>query len=439
MKLFLGVFKNAKTRYTVIVIGLCAIFAVYWNFGRSVANVASYDVTASEFIIDLNEAGETKAHSSMTVSTPRLRGQLQITKLAEEGSIVKKGDFLVQFDTAEFARKLEEEKNKLIEAQAELDSKQAQQKSKMAQLVSSFKTQEYSHRLSQLNLEKMKYEASAKQEEAKLNMKKADIALEQAKESIETQKVIDAAELQQAKIKIRQAEIELEKAEKQLNDATLSAPGPGLVVYEKIWGGSGMAKVKVGDTPWRGQGILSIPDLSKMQVKTAINEVDVSKIREGQEVIVHLDAHAEDTYYGTVTEIANLARTEKGEDNSAKVFDVTISIKEADAKVKPGMSASCQIIIDRIDSVLSIPLQSVFEKEDTTVCYVFDPNPKMLKIEVGPKNKNYIVVKKGLKAGDQITLWDPTEKIQNIGSELKEPTKAKSKKNGSNNMFIIGG
>jgi len=431
-------FKFMKKRYFIGFFGVVCFLMVYWFSDSGTADIAFTDVSTGEFIIDLNTTGELKAHKNVVVQVPReFRRSLQIIKLAPEGTMVKENDFLVQFDSGEFQKQLEEKKNELKNAEAELQSLVATQRSNMAQLTASLETQRYSHRQAEISLSQMKYEAKIKQEQKEIEMKKADIALVQAEEKIKAQKVIDEAERKKAKLKIRQAKLEVEKIEGYIEACTMTAPTQGLVVYEKIWGPNGRQKVKVGDTPWRGQGIISIPDLSVMQVETKVNEVNISKVKNGQEVIIKLDSHPDVTYYGTITDIANLARSEGKDESKVKVFDVTVTIKEKDERLKPGMSASCQIITDRIENTLFIPLQSVFEKDGKTVVYVMDPGPKMREVELGPKNSDFVVITKGLEAGEKVTLRDPTVQLEEIGKNPQEKQTSKSNGGSSSGDFII--
>jgi len=442
-RIFRYITGTKKRVYILVLLIISALVLSYLGYGSTTPDIAYFEAEKGEFIIDIKTTGELQAHQSISIKAPSGRrrwSRLQIIKMAPEGSIVKKGDFLIQFDTSDLEKELDSKLDELSNAKADLRSIKANQESNMAQLVAAFESQKYSHQLQKINLEKMKYEAEVRQEEAKLNMKKADIALEQAKEKIEAQKIIDKAELKKAELKVKQIQLEIDKIKEQIQSATITAPEGGLVVYEKIWGPNGRQKVKVGDTPWSGQAIMSIPDLSTMQVKTQVNEVDISRVRTEQEVIINLDALPDLTYYGTVTEVANLARskTENTESN-VKVFDVIVTIENTDENIKPGMSASCTIITDKIDSVVYVPLTSVFEKEGKTVVYVMDPSPKEREVAVGSKNSNFIIIKKGIMPGEKVTLRDPTLPLEELGTSPKEkPSRSKPKSSGERTIIRIG-
>ena len=191
-----------------------------------------------------------------------------------------------------------------------------------------------------------------------------------------------------------------------------------MAVLQKMYGPNGPEKVKIGSTPYRGMEVVSIPDLSVMQVKTQVNEIDVSRVKVGQQAIITLDALEGPTFYGTVTNVATLARTERGSD--IKIFDVEVTIDGQDPRLKPGMTAQCKIVTQKIDDRLFVPLEAVFDKEDTTVVFVktggFDRRP----VKVGPKNSDYIIIEDGIAAGEEVALRDPTLPLEDLGVGGKE-------------------
>ena len=204
------------------------------------------------------------------------------------------------------------------------------------------------------------------------------------------------------------------------------------MVYGKVWKGSGPEKIRVGDEIWGGVNIISLPDLSRMQVKTYVNEVDVDKLQIGQPTTIKLDALPEPTFNGKITSIASLGREKEGEKN-VKVFDITVEIEEEDERLKPGMTATAEVIIETIpprpqtqtDSIqtkasdeivaesapmpLYIPLDAVFERDGRTVVYrIVDGQPQEAVVVLGKRNQDYVVIEDGLIPGDRVTLRDPT-------------------------------
>ncbi len=389
------------------VAALLLVFVIYKKTLGSVPDVATASARFGDFVIDINQSGELYAVKSVSVGVPaKVRGSLRVVALAEDGTMVQKGDFLVQFDTAEASQELEDRRNEYESALADLASLQASNRSTMAQLNTAFETEQYSFEQAKLRYEQMKYEALSKQREQELSLKKATLSLEQAQRKIESQEIINKADLTKTNLKVRQARLRYEQKAQELNDLTLRAPIDGMVVLQEIWGANGRAKVKVGDSPYRGQTLVEIPDLATMMVKAKVNEVFISQVHPDQQAILSVDALPGQQFYGKVLRVATLASRES--DSEIKTFDVEILIDGADGRLRPGMTAQCQIITDRIKDKLFVPLESVVHKDDTTVVYIKKGGFKRREVQIGAKNSDFIVIEKGLKQGDLVALRDPT-------------------------------
>ena len=176
-----------------------------------------------------------------------------------------------------------------------------------------------------------------------------------------------------------------------------------------------------------GTVVMKIADLSKMVVRSNINEVDIAKFTLGQEGIISLDALPYESFEGKIVKIAPKASTE----NNAKVFPVEISINATGEKAKPGMTANVSIIGEKKVGVLVIPIRAVFsDDDDQDIVYLMPakgsktdaPTPKSGKpgapaptatgkatvVKLGSNDMENVEVITGIKAGDVISLTDPS-------------------------------
>jgi multidrug efflux pump subunit AcrA (membrane-fusion protein) len=143
-------------------------------------------------------------------------------------------------------------------------------------------------------------------------------------------------------------------------------------------------------------------------VKTTVSEVDVARVKVGLEAEVKLDAYPEPTFHGKVAEVGVLASTEEGNED-AKVFDVLIRINESDALLRPGMSATVRIFIDRLPDKLWAPIEAVFDRGDKYLAYEMSGSGwKEREVKLGARNDNYVVIDSGLQPGVKVALVDPT-------------------------------
>ncbi len=429
----------------IIVLGGSLFTATRFMASEEEIDFAVLQVKQGEFVISLElKGGELEAIDAKHIIAPRVRGELKIAELFPEGEQAEIGDLLVRFEETEFQKNLADREQRLETAQAELEKEQAQQRANIAVLKAEIEDQTANLRLAELQVERVKFEAIIEKEKAEISAIQAQLNHDKAVQKLESEKIINDAEIKKRELEIARAQRELDKAKKEFESLRVNAEKPGLVVYGKVWKGDGPEKIRVGDNVWGGVKVLALPDLSHMQVKTYVNEVDVDKLSVGQPVLVKLDALPEPTFHGSITTIASLGRQKEGEKN-VKVFDITVAIDEEDSRLKPGMSATSTVIIETIpprpeakpDSVIDdssiemavasepqplfIPLDAVFESNGQSVVYrIKDGVPVEQVVTLGKKNENYVVVEDGLSPDDRITLHNPTLATDDIGGLAAE-------------------
>jgi HlyD family secretion protein len=394
-------------KYVYIGVAVIIIAVGYYGvnaFFTVTRDIPTRPVTFGEFVITINTSGTIEAKRAFVLSAPRIRG-LTITWLAPEGSNVKEGDPVIRFDDTQ-------QKADVADNESELKIKQTALERARQEHTIQDKQLKLELEKAQRNYDEKKHEAPRVAEEAKLELELATLNFQAKLDQL-------VADVQKAEVEVQRAKDKLDLATKELEQTIVKAPIPGMVVYLEIWKGGTMGKVQAGDSPWPGQGLVNLPDLSEMIVKTAVSEVDASRADTGQLVDVVLDALPDKIYDGKVIKKGTLAR-KKDYNSKINVFDIDVSISQPDAQLKPGMSASCDIVVERIADVVSVPLEAVFEKEGQTVVYL--KNEKRRDVKVGRKNDMAIEIVEGLRDGDQVCLVDPTLEEKGLpGDKAKEP------------------
>jgi HlyD family secretion protein len=398
--------------YLAVVVGIIlgGYLIVNAIFTKSI-DIPTTFAQQGEFLIALNENGTVQATRAVTLSAPRIRG-LQITWLAPEGSTVKEGVEIIKFDAtqqqADFAENestLKIKKSALERAKQEYTIQEKQLKLDLEK--------------SRRNYDEKKHEAPRIAEEARLELELAELNFQAKLDQL-------TSDVEKAEVEVDRAQDKLDLASHELSQLTMKAPIPGLVVYLEIWKGGKMDKVQEGDSPWPGQGLIDIPDLGDMMVETTVSEIDANKVDTGQEVVVTLDAIPDIEFTGRVTKKSTLARR-KESGSKINVFDVEVKIIEKDERLKPGISASCRIVIERLQDIVSVPIEAVFEKEGTTLVYL--ANKKKRDVTVGQRNDMYIEITDGLQGDEEICLVDPTLEEQGLpGDKATEPELNKGRK-----------
>ncbi|MEW6194151.1 MAG: HlyD family efflux transporter periplasmic adaptor subunit [Bacteroidota bacterium] len=415
--------KPLKNRYVIIGIAVLLLILIisFAATSKSDVEIPTFTLKQEKFLVSITESGEIRAKNSISVSAPRIRGNLKIVFLIPEGTYVNPNDVVCRFDPSEAVATLRDAEAKLEIALSDKEKLIANHKASMAQMESQLKSAELSFELSKLKLEQVKFEAQSIQQQTKLEHEKNKLSFEQTKQEYESKKVINKSEMDKMEVEIKQRKSDLEKAQRDLEQLTLTAPSEGLVVYGVNWSNNGR-KFAVGDTPWGGAQIITLPDLSAMESVTNINEVDVSRIKKNQNTIVKLDAFQDSSFAGEVIDVASIGK-QKEQNSNIKVFEVIITIKSQSDILRPGMTTSNKIIINEIPNVLFIPQEAVFEKEGKKIVYKkngsgFDP----VQVELGERGEDYIIVKKGLSNEDIVALVDPTLESEETGSEGENVT-----------------
>jgi HlyD family secretion protein len=201
-----------------------------------------------------------------------------------------------------------------------------------------------------------------------------------------------------------QAQRKLEQMQDKIKQFTIFAPKKGMVIYTRNWNG----RIQEGSTvdTWGDWFVAELPDLSTMISKTYVNEIDISKVKVGQNVRIGVDAFPDKKFTGKVQTVANVG--EQLPNTNAKVFEVNILINEFDSILRPSMTSKNTILTASITNVLFVPIESVVSSDSAT--YVFKKKGgRIIKQQVvaGESNDNEIIIKAGLKEDEQVLLQPP--------------------------------
>jgi HlyD family secretion protein len=144
----------------------------------------------------------------------------------------------------------------------------------------------------------------------------------------------------------------------------VTSPMDGIVIRRPVELGD---TVTSGGNSFNGGTVLmTVADVGSMIIKAGINEVDIGKVRLEQPVKVTLDAYPKIKFAGLIKRIAPAARLEE----KVKVFDVEIAVDRQGAELRTGMTANIDVLGEKKDKVLTVPVEALFKKDDTEIVYV---------------------------------------------------------------------
>ncbi len=411
--------------YLAFPVALIICFLGYYLLFHSSEEYVTAVVQKGAFRIEVVESGVIRAVNSSSIVAPKSQTNLQIINMVPEGKTVNVGDMLIQFDPTELQKKIDDKQAELEIAIANLQKSQSQMLANRAKSVGDSESADAQYKQARLRLTQMEFEADVKKQEEQLAMRQAEISFKQAKDRIRSEAMSDSADERTLLLKIKQAQLDLDKARTDLGELTILAKQPGLVVYQEIWKGNNMSKVQVGDQPWRGMALLEIPDLSSMEVKIEVNEVDVAKIAKGQPAKVILDAFPDPPFKGHVKDVSVLARR-KESDPEVKVFDIVVAIDSSSATMKPGMSATVTIQADVIPDAVFAPIDAVEIDSASYVWRVGATGASRTKVTLGKRNDDFVVIQNGVEPGDRVRLL--SQKIKKGDQQTDQMTSQSSEK-----------
>lgn len=389
---------------------LCCVGALAVSCGKKAeTQVPEARVTKGTFYIDIYEEGEIDAVNSINIASPNIPwrfGNLKISNIVTDGDEVQAGDTVIAFDPSEVRKSILDYEDRLIVSNAELEKMLAQHELQMEELNADYEVTRISHEISRMQLESASHESEIKKREIQLNLEKADISLNRAKEQIANRRRIQAEEVKKKRLSIRQDEERLEEAHSTLNKLFVVAPSPGIAIVSRNH--STNAKYQAGDQCWSQQQLIQLPDLSKLKAKVNINEVDISQVTRGLKVQIRPDAFSDSIFTGTVATVANLAQN-KDDKSRIKVFPVEIVIDQYNKNLLPGLTVSCRIIVDEVPDVCYIPLEALHVEGDKS--FVFKKSIggyDKVEVQTGRSNSDYVIIESGIDEHDTVALTDPT-------------------------------
>lgn len=414
-----------KTLIAIVVpVTLIAALVLYSVLsGKDKEIVLETEVQYGQFNIAVMITGELQAIRETEIKAPSsLRSRnlrihrVKIQDLIPEGTVVDSGDWVATLDRSEADNSLKDILDNLEKQESEYMRTKLDTTMQLRQLRDDLINLSFAMEEAEITLEQSQFEPPATIRQAEISLEKASRAYDQASKNY-------SLKVRQAQAEMREAEINLARDRRSKNEMEavmeefdIMAPASGMVIYKKDW--NGQKRTAGSEINTWDLAVATLPDLSAMISMTYVNEIDISKLNEGQEVKIGVDAFPEKRFTGEVIEVANIGQQLPNTD--AKVFEVRIALNERDTILRPSMTTSNEVITNILDSVLFVPLEAVHANDSLT--FVYTRGGKKQIVVLGESNENNIVVELGLNKGDRLYLSIPsdTESMAYTGLELIE-------------------
>ena len=346
--------------------------------------------------------GELEAGSSVEMSTPRTESwQLTIRWMAEDATLVKAGDRVLEFDNSSFTTGLTQKRAQATEAATNFRSAR-----EIAALAIAVKEHEVAQH--KITLAKATLLANVPSDllplrtvqERKLEKARAENAVVRAEKELVADRQATALEQKVQQLALDRAKRSIEEAEKAIGELTLTAPRAGLVLVGiHPWIGR---PFKVNDTVQPGMRLMAMPDVSQpMRVRAELSDVDDGRLAVGAKGSCTLDAYPLEPIACAVVDLAPVAGNADRE-SLRRAFAVTLALSTtADDRMRPGMSVRIELATPSPPGLVLAPRGAV----------IFEAEPKLRvvggqlrAIKLGACDAQRCVIDQGAAEGDTVEL-----------------------------------
>ncbi len=272
--------KKVLVCAAILVVG-GLVFGAF-RLANSAVNFPMADVKRKEFVDYLEIKGEVKAIRSAVIAAPYGAGDLQILRLVDNATKVKKGDFLVEFDATTVKQKLAEDQSAVKSAEAEMQQSRAASRLKEEQDVTDAMTAKYDTEKARMDASKQEILSVIEGEQAKLKLADAEQKQKETEAKLKADRAAAVSDLASKQQKHDQAAFQVELDERALESLTLRAPLDGVVALQNHWQPQGSPTTfKPGDRAWPGAAIAELPDGSALKIVARVEEAERGQLKAG--------------------------------------------------------------------------------------------------------------------------------------------------------------
>jgi len=385
-----------------------------------------------QFRVEVETTGELEAKNSVKILGPQSLTNFQIwqvtiQKIVNEGTTVKKGDWVATLDRSGFQQKFTDKQIELEKANSKFVQIQLDTTLIMRQARDELINLRYAAEEKKIILQQSQFEPPATIKQDEMALDKANRAYEQAIENYKIKKNQNIEKMREVSAELRKVQGDFKNMTNVLESFEVKAPEDGMIIYEKGWDGR---PIKAGSQiqMWDPK-VASLPDLTKMISKTYVNEVDVRKVKKGQRVEVGLDAYPDKKLMGTVVQVANVG--EQRPNSDAKVFEVLVDIDGIDATLRPSMTTSNKIIASVKEKAVYVPLECL-QSEYDSITYVYKKEGARIEkqeVIIAETNANDAMILTGIAEGERLYLSTPPGYENQATRLLPEMNGKRKKKN----------
>lgn len=401
---------SGRLRVAALVAVIAAAAGGWYAVAAGDESITWTEVTVEDLVVGIDVEGTLASRDSSKLTPPQLPDvyDFKIAFMAPEGQHVERDAPVLGFDTSTLEQQLLAQQNEAEAAAKNIEKLDADLRQRIMALQLRLAEAEAALRRAELRNdvpEDLRAENEARI--AELDLRVARMEVESLKRQITSATESGASQRAALVAQRDRAQGRVHEIQSSIEQMTVSAPRAGTVIYITNWRDE---KKKVGDSVWRREQIIELPDLTRMMAQGEVDEADAGRIAEGQAVQLRLDAHPDTVYTGTIESIWRTVQRKSGSRNPLKVVRLDIALEETDtARMRPGMRFQGRVEAERLEDVVTIPASAVFPSEGGPVVYRQGMlgRPEETAVVLGTRGEGRVQVLEGLSPGERIAETRP--------------------------------
>jgi HlyD family secretion protein len=390
---------------TVLLVAVGALVALDRAVSSSPQGVSWAAAARGDLVLSAELTGTLQAIDTSVLGPPQVpeTWQFKIASLAPEGADVKTGMPVLAFDTSELEQRLDRYRAEADTARTQIDKVQNELVITSQADELKYAEAEARRRKAALKVERPdELVAAGELAKARLDLALAERELAYLERRRAAAKRSADANLAGLRNQLQRAEQQVHKTEDSIAAMRRTSPRAGTVIHVADWRGE---KKKVGDTCWRNDGVIEIPDLERMKALGQVHEADSGRVAEGQAVRLRLDAHPDESFSGAVRSIWRTVQAESW-NNPQKVVRLEIELDRTDTRrMRPGMRFRGEVELERVAGLLLVPAGAVrLTPAGAMVERATWSGSEPVPVKVGRRNAEQVEIVEGLAEGDRVAV-----------------------------------
>jgi HlyD family secretion protein len=389
----------------ILAVGLGSAFWFWQGSAVSAPGEEWAAVHREDLVSGLPVTGTLEAVDSARLGPPPIPEiwDYKIAFMAPEGALVRAGQPVLAFDASELQRTLIEKSSERDTAAKQLEKRGNDLEVDRRDIELSLAEAEGRRRKAALKVDvPPELESGQKLAEARADLALAEREIAYRREKLALRRREARAELEALAATRDAAAGRVRQVEASIARMTILAPRDGTVIYAI---GPRGDKKKIGDSCWRSETPIQLPDLTRMRAMGSVEEADAGRVAVGQAVTLRLDAHPDVLFQARVASIGSTFHP-RSQSEPQRVVDLKLDLPRTDPqRMRPGMRFVGTLEVARTDRALVVPVEAIFPTAGGAVVYRRGRfGREAVRPRLGRRDDRWVEILSGLRDGDRVAL-----------------------------------